>query len=619
MDLPTVKAAVKAWEKAFKAQHRRDPTKEDIKRDSSGIGEHLAPVQLLTGVAEQYSLYRKLAKSASSSQSQSQVGRASSSQVASSSTSQASRATPRVVPPSEFPTTPTPPTRRQSSGRYSEYRDNEDEEREEMSLQAGPSDLSQPSRTLKRTASKAALQQPPSPATKLLTTPKKRPYTGPIHDPNPINPFAASPLRRSAIKNSDTSIQPQAQSQSSPFFHATSPMKLKELLQENSLRKVQERNGTSPVKEITPRTKARKRLTGEIEETPAKSRVRRKRGAGPMAESSILAPGMNGSSKQSTNGQDVAGLDDEDEEDEFGPTPIKSTKKQEAFHSFFDLDNGSSAGPSRGALSRTGSSDMVGRLLAAGGKGKAKASNGKAPVTNGNGHGKNDIVPSSPSELAASGDIDPAVDETDNAEAGLPPWDEDIEAPGPSKSKPASRPDKTLSISDDELDEWDPEASHVRHRVRIVPTRARPKKHWSDSDNDSLPDQDHTEIESEEEVPPLDETTTSQTNPSVQSPPQLLSLLSLTSPNQRQGRYAKLKELRYKALFNPSGTDARKLKAFQKGQEAFVAGEAEDEDEEDVVEAEEEGQMQGVRADDDWESESDGWNRTGVEMDDDAW
>jgi thiamine biosynthesis lipoprotein ApbE len=40
MDLPTVKASVKAWEKAFKAQHKRDPTKEDIKRDSSGIGEH---------------------------------------------------------------------------------------------------------------------------------------------------------------------------------------------------------------------------------------------------------------------------------------------------------------------------------------------------------------------------------------------------------------------------------------------------------------------------------------------------------------------------------------------------------------------------------------------------
>jgi thiamine biosynthesis lipoprotein ApbE len=40
MDLPTVKAAVKAWEKRFKAEHSRDPTKDDIKRDTSDIGQY---------------------------------------------------------------------------------------------------------------------------------------------------------------------------------------------------------------------------------------------------------------------------------------------------------------------------------------------------------------------------------------------------------------------------------------------------------------------------------------------------------------------------------------------------------------------------------------------------
>jgi thiamine biosynthesis lipoprotein ApbE len=39
MDLPTVKASVKAWEKKFKADNKRDPTKEDIKADPSGIGK----------------------------------------------------------------------------------------------------------------------------------------------------------------------------------------------------------------------------------------------------------------------------------------------------------------------------------------------------------------------------------------------------------------------------------------------------------------------------------------------------------------------------------------------------------------------------------------------------
>lgn len=36
-----MKTAVKVWEKAFKAKHKREPTKEDIKKDPSGIGELL--------------------------------------------------------------------------------------------------------------------------------------------------------------------------------------------------------------------------------------------------------------------------------------------------------------------------------------------------------------------------------------------------------------------------------------------------------------------------------------------------------------------------------------------------------------------------------------------------
>jgi thiamine biosynthesis lipoprotein ApbE len=39
MDLATVKALVKAWEKTFKSENGRNPTKEDIKADSTGIGE----------------------------------------------------------------------------------------------------------------------------------------------------------------------------------------------------------------------------------------------------------------------------------------------------------------------------------------------------------------------------------------------------------------------------------------------------------------------------------------------------------------------------------------------------------------------------------------------------
>lgn len=38
MDLHHVKVTVKAWEKAFKAEHARNPTKDDIKSDPNGIG-----------------------------------------------------------------------------------------------------------------------------------------------------------------------------------------------------------------------------------------------------------------------------------------------------------------------------------------------------------------------------------------------------------------------------------------------------------------------------------------------------------------------------------------------------------------------------------------------------
>lgn len=38
-ELAKVKAAVKTWEKAFRAAHGRAPTKDDIRADSGDIGE----------------------------------------------------------------------------------------------------------------------------------------------------------------------------------------------------------------------------------------------------------------------------------------------------------------------------------------------------------------------------------------------------------------------------------------------------------------------------------------------------------------------------------------------------------------------------------------------------
>lgn len=70
MDLPQVKAAVKAWEKSFKALYDREPTKDDIKRDASGVGERRCDILswlqlrdslLLTHLSLQWSSMRSTA------------------------------------------------------------------------------------------------------------------------------------------------------------------------------------------------------------------------------------------------------------------------------------------------------------------------------------------------------------------------------------------------------------------------------------------------------------------------------------------------------------------------------------------------------------------------------
>ncbi|CAL1695141.1 unnamed protein product [Somion occarium] len=59
MDVATLRAEIKSWEREFKSQHGREPTIQEIKQ--------------LPAIAEKYKLYRKLSKNASSASSSSQV------------------------------------------------------------------------------------------------------------------------------------------------------------------------------------------------------------------------------------------------------------------------------------------------------------------------------------------------------------------------------------------------------------------------------------------------------------------------------------------------------------------------------------------------------------------
>lgn len=348
MDLPQVKAAVKAWEKAFKLENKREPTKEDIKKDSGGIGA-CRPITSRTSLyigqsyadpaAEQYALYRKLTKLGASSQPPSSSASTSTS-TAGPGASGVTQRTPRIIPNSEYPTTPTPPARRSYTqpGRAS---------RTPLSLgetlqpEAGPSKPAPVlgDRKLKRTASKAELSSSPQASTSLgtfLTPRKSRPeaetapaYSGPILDPNPLNPFLASPSKNRISPFQPSYSSAPAGNGASSFIHASSPRKLKEVLEANSLRNVRARmegTGASPSKvDITPRTRARKRLRGEaVEDTPGKPTqgVRRKRGQRDAEPLEIVEERGTGEMMFDLE-VDMGEEEEEADDEELGETPIK--------------------------------------------------------------------------------------------------------------------------------------------------------------------------------------------------------------------------------------------------------------------------------------------------------
>ncbi|OCF39065.1 hypothetical protein I317_07135 [Kwoniella heveanensis CBS 569] len=443
-DLATVKAAVKSWEKSFRSREGRDPTKDDIKRDPGDI-------------AKQYALYRKLSKSsASSSQSQSQSSSsrsqrplippstASSSQTYLDSQSQSrsqTSLTPRNIPSSEYPTTPTPPSRRSSSGISRSYASTSQIQpafsstsgqpaksgiqdfgtsRSSLPNTAGPArelgDSKFDARSLKRKASKAAFEgsdphhssSPPlstsitastfgssslatttsstSTARALFTTPKKKKaYTGPVHDPNPINPFTIStPTKSSPLhgglassnsKSNGNSTLKHTNSSESPFIHASSPRKLKEVLEANSLQRVKERTGSVVKNEVTPRTRARKRLRGEqVEDTPMKDKLPRRRrgqiGQGQshgqdLGSSSAGAAGFVPSSDDVgfldlPGGRHDAAFEDHDE-DELGPSPMKglSSVAGKGFTSLFGEVEAETRGQGKGTESIEGSEHRI--------------------------------------------------------------------------------------------------------------------------------------------------------------------------------------------------------------------------------------------------------------------
>ncbi|RXK41340.1 hypothetical protein M231_01490 [Tremella mesenterica] len=622
MDLVTIKAAVKAWEKAFKVQNGRNPTKEDIKSDPGGIGE-------------QYALYRRLSKSNVSQSQGSSLSNGQHASTSSSITSSSSRngitITPQSLHVSQYPTTPTPPSRRTQTSF------------DDITNESGPSrapgeSINGEKKSLKRTASKAILN-PHSPPSLQHSNSKKngsvtprKPYSGPIHDPNPINPFSIpSPAKQEIF---------------SPFIHASSPRRLKQVLEMNSLRKIKERSSVGHLrmedkigegKEITPRTRARKRLRGElVDDTPMKE-PRRRRGERMVS---------NGSTNGNTSDISVSGFNDrngkeEEDEEEFGPSPMKleTPKRGRSFTSLFEPVEEKRNDPQErnGNMKNRGRpSEMLGLFAKASMKGKEKETglNHKvsSPISM-----KHSALPLNDLPISALNQAQEQVFKDrpemtplpingllDEEPLPIPPLDPDMN-PSPSVINPirVSRPVKTLSLSDDEKDEWDPEGGPSRHAITIVPTRHPIRvRHRSSSSSPKITYKAgihlHTEeeeideeddpgdaAEEEEEEMTLDSSTLHSPTPN-----NIFTLLSLRSPLRK--RRDAIDNLRVKALFDPEA--AVKLKAVRKGQEVHVAGDLNGADDTEGDDEVEEGGM-----DDDWESEDEGWKRDVEDEDDEVW
>lgn len=392
--------------------------------------------------------------------------------------------------------------------------------------------------------------------------------------------------------------------------------------------------------EITPRSKARLRLTGDFV-TPMKDKQpKRRRGEARLEGELSRVKG-----KQAMTDEDV---EEESEEDEFGPSPMRPGISR----TFTELLQATDDPPVKPTATRKRSTEKKRDekqpdLLGFFGRAKSKIKvTPEEPVDTV--QFVNDVpTVATPVDEAENDILQGVLDtaEADPERLPTPPPDEQLEAVL-SQGTPVStaRAQKVFSFSDDEEDEWDPEGGHVRRQVVVTGTRREVKRRGSlsserNSDGaeaaekeDSLVGEDEDDdYDNDENVPAEDadgsiptltigETATSPAPSSPRSVKQshmpLLSLLSLRSPAKAHS--SKLDELRVKAIFNPS--DATRLKAAQKGQDIYVCGEGVDGDEDgDVLETYEfDGVEEGGSefGDDDWEQEPEGWKKTQLGMDD---
>lgn len=457
--------------------------------------------------AELYATYRKLSKTSSKDNTRPKRNTETAEVVVKPANNYVTPSKPRPKP--SFDTSPTTPTPRRLFG----------------NADAGPS---------KRAAAPVTPGRDPKR--------QKAGYSGPVHDPNPFR----TPQKAALPSASPFSAKLDAEAQ---FIHAGSPRRLREVLEANSLKKTRERDAT-------PRTKARKRLAGEMDDSPF--RVRKRRGEGKKA-----------AVEDKENGLAVEA--DGDDDDEIGETPIKGAA--------FGLLDDTTSEPR----------DLLPIFQKARTVSAAAAS-------------KSTMRKRSPSPTPSDRDsVSPTpevLDTVDMPSMAAEP-DSPVERASASQTTTpvASRARGRVVVLGEE-DEWDPEADKLV--VRITGTR-RPavRGPWSDDEFADHPDSPQADEEEEE----ADVGSWSDNDDGLAETRSLASL-SLRSPAMRKGE--RLADLRVRALLDPTSSAATVLRAMNKGQDVFVSGEGvAGDDEEDI-----EGMVDIGEGDDDWESDPEGWKAT---------
>jgi hypothetical protein len=401
------------------------------------------------------------------------------------------------------------------------------------------------------------------------------------------NPFSVTPRKKA---NGESSAGPIFET--SPFIHNSSPKKYKEVLDAYSRAR-----GAGPGSvEITPRTKARKRLAGELEATPAKVPRRQRRDRPTATGTAAAAPPPPPPPVRRAGSDWEDEYDDDDEE--FGETPAKPGVPA------FGLDAGLASGTKSKPKGLLPLFQSVKRAAeeAGGRDAKRRAVNGAKAELEYDFDAEAPEAPGSPS---------PRVSPNANRLPTPPPY-----SPPPiertQQQQPKSRTQTRTRVVKFSGNEWDPAAdtrSVCVRGTRRAAIRVAPDAGLASDDEESAAEE--KEAEAAEDIGEDEDEEDEEDNADgARDAAPLMSFLSLRSPIARKGE--RLADLRVRALLDPTSAAAVALRAARRGQEVFVCGEVDGEGDEWELDVD----VAAAEGDDDWESDPEGWKAA---PDDDDW